>query len=333
MRDHYHLYGLGAALVDMEITVTDRDLTALAVPKGVMTLVDEQRQTELIDYLQDHLVASKRASGGSAANTVIAASYFGCKTFYSCKVANDDNGRFYLNDLAAAGVSTPDLRPPQGITGKCLVMITPDAERSMNTYLGISETLSKDELHPPAISAADYVYIEGYLVSSDTGRAAAIELRHRARDAQARTALSLSDPAMVQYFREGLLEMIGDGVDLLFCNRDEAMGFTGTHSLEGAAQALQDYCRTFAITCGADGALVFDGEHSYFVESPSVKAVDTNGAGDMFAGAFLWGITHGHDFETAGRFANLAAGKVVAQYGPRLRPEQHQELKREFFGS
>src|SRR5690625_5645573 len=102
----------------MEITVTDRDLTALAVPKGVMTLVDEQRQTELIDYLQDHLVASKRASGGSAANTVIAASYFGCKTFYSCKVANDDNGRFYLNDLAAAGVSTPDLRPPQGITGK-----------------------------------------------------------------------------------------------------------------------------------------------------------------------------------------------------------------------
>ena len=333
MRDHYHLYGLGAALVDMEITVSDRDLTALAVPKGVMTLVDEARQAELLNYLQDHLVASKRASGGSAANTVIAASYFGCRTFYSCKVANDDNGRFYLNDLAAAGVDTPDLRPPQGITGKCLVMITPDAERSMNTYLGISETLSKDELHAPAVATTDYVYIEGYLVSSDTGRAAAIELRRQARDAKALTALSLSDPAMVQFFREGLLKMIGDGVDLLFCNRDEAMGFTGTHDLESAAQALQDYCKTFAITCGAEGALVFDGDHSYFIESPPVKALDTNGAGDMFAGAFLYALAHGHDYQTAGRFANLAAGTVVTQYGPRLRPEQHQELKREFFGS
>src|SRR5690625_974591 len=115
MRDHYHLYGLGAALVDMEITVTDRDLTALAVPKGVMTLVDEQRQTELIDYLQDHLVASKRASGGSAANTVIAASYFGCKTFYSCKVANDDNGRFYLNDLAPLALAHPICAHPRAL--------------------------------------------------------------------------------------------------------------------------------------------------------------------------------------------------------------------------
>src|SRR5690625_5552039 len=111
---------------------------------------------------------------------------------------------------------------------------------------------------------------------------------------------------MGHYFREGRLDMIGDGLDLLFCNRDEAMGFPGTHSLYRAAQALQDYCRTFAITCGADGALVFDGELSYFVESPSVKAVDTNGPGDMFAGAFLWGIPHRHDYETAGRFANLA---------------------------
>jgi sugar/nucleoside kinase (ribokinase family) len=333
MRDHYHIYGIGAALVDMEITVSDRDLTAMAVTKGVMTLVDEKRQAELIDYLQDHLVASSRASGGSGANTVIAASYFGCSSFYSCKVADDDNGRFYLNDLAAAGVNAPDIRPPKGITGKCLVLITPDAERSMNTYLGISATLSKKELHPPAVSAADYVYIEGYLVSSDTGRAAAIELRHQARDRKALTALSLSDPAMVQFFREGLLEMIGDGVDLLFCNRDEAMGFTGTHDLESAAQALQDYCKTFAITCGADGALVFDGRHSYSIEAKPVKAIDTNGAGDMFAGAFLYAISHGHDYQTAGRFASLAAGKVVTQYGPRLRPEQHEELKREFFGS
>lgn len=334
MNDHYHIYGIGAALVDTEIAVSDQDLIAMAVTKGVMTLVDENRQAELIDYLADHLVASSRASGGSGANTVIAASYFGCRSFYSCKVADDENGRFYLNDITAAGVDYPEhLTPPEGITGKCLVMITPDAERSMNTYLGISATLSEAELHTPAIAAADYVYIEGYLVSSDTGRAAAIELRRRAQDQETLTALSLSDPAMVQFFRDGLLEMIGEGVDLLFCNREEAMGFTGTNDLESAAQSLQDYCKTFAITCGAEGALVFDGEHSYHIDAHPVKAIDSNGAGDMFAGAFIYAISHGHDYQTAGRFASLAAGMVVTQYGPRLRPEQHDQLKREFFGA
>src|SRR5690554_1134318 len=175
---HYHIYGIGAALVDTEIAVSDADLTAMAVAKGVMTLVDEPRQAQLIEYLSDHLVASHRASGGSGANTIIAASYFGCDNFYSCKVANDDNGRFYLQDIKDAGVDYPTHLPvADGITGKCLVMITPDAERSMNTFLGISETISVKELQPAAIAAAEYVYIEGYLVSSPTGRAAAIELR------------------------------------------------------------------------------------------------------------------------------------------------------------
>lgn len=333
MKDHYHIYGIGAALVDTEIQVSEDDLIAMAVAKGVMTLVDEPRQNELIDYLRDHLVHSKRASGGSGANTITAAGYFGCRNFYSCKVADDENGHFYLKDIKDAGVDYPaHLGKDDGITGKCLVMISPDAERSMHTFLGISATLSVNELDSEAIEAADYAYIEGYLVSSDTGRAAAIELRKRAEKRNTLTALSLSDPAMVQFFRDGLLEMIGDGVDLLFCNREEAMGFTGCNNLEEAAQSLQEYCRTFAITCGADGALVFDGEHSYHIDAEPVKAVDTNGAGDMFAGAFLYALSQGHGYDVAGRFASKAAGKVVTQYGPRLRPEQHQALKKDFFG-
>ncbi|MGD8175615.1 adenosine kinase [Marinimicrobium sp. ARAG 43.8] len=333
MTDHYHIYGIGAALVDTEIQVTDGNLRAMAVAKGVMTLVDEPRQHELMDYLQDHLVHSQRASGGSGANTIIAASYFGCRSFYSCKVADDENGAFYLNDIKDAGVDYPaHLGGAEGITGKCLVLITPDAERSMNTFLGISAELSVNELDTAAIDAADYVYIEGYLVSSDTGRAAAIALRQRAETRNTLTALSLSDPAMVQFFRDGLLEMIGNRVDLLFCNREEAMGFTGCDNLEDAAQSLQDYCRSFAITCGAEGALVFDGKHSYSIDAQAVEAVDSNGAGDMFAGAFLYALSQGHGYDTAGRFACLAASKVVSQYGPRLRPEQHQELKQAFFG-
>ncbi|WP_439136050.1 adenosine kinase, partial [Pseudomaricurvus sp.] len=260
----YHVYGIGAALVDTEIEVTDQDLTTLNIDKGVMTLVDEARQQELIEHLSDHLVASKRASGGSAANTIIAASYFGAKAFYSCKVASDDNGDFYLQDLSDAGVdSLPSNVRETGVTGKCLVMITPDAERTMNTYLGISETVSSRELSSTSIAASQYAYIEGYLVSSDTGRAAAIELRKQAEAKGVKTALSLSDPAMVEFFHDGLKEMLGDGVDLLFCNQAEALGFTRTQTLEEAMTALKKIARSFAITLGAEGALVVDGDNSW----------------------------------------------------------------------
>lgn len=328
----YHIYGIGAALVDTEITLTDADLTTMAIAKGVMTLVDEERQHALIHYLKDHLVASHRASGGSAANTIIAASYFGCRTFYSCKVANDDNGDFYLRDMKAAGVSTPShITPPPGITGKCLVMITPDAERTMNTFLGISETLSVNELDKNAIAQSQYVYIEGYLVTSPTGRAAAIELRKHAKANNTLTALSLSDPAMVQFFRDGLLEMIGDGVDMIFCNRDEALGFTQTSQLNDACDALKKYCARFAITCGSEGAVLFDGNSLITVPAETITPIDTNGAGDIFAGAFLYALTKGEDFKTAGKFANIAAAKVVTQFGPRLKPEQYNELRENFF--
>jgi sugar/nucleoside kinase (ribokinase family) len=333
MSKQYHIYGIGAALVDTEITVTDADLAAMKVDKGVMTLVDETRQRELIDYLSEHLVASHKASGGSAANTIIAASYFGCNNVYSCKVANDEHGEFYINDIKAAGVTYPNhITPPTGTTGKCLVMITPDAERTMNTFLGISETVSTAELDSDLIAKSEYAYIEGYLVTSTTGRAAAIELRKIAEANNTRTALSLSDPAMVQFFRDGLLEMIGEGVDLLFCNRDEAMHFTNTNNINDAATALKKYCKQFAITCGSDGALVFDGKESVQVEAKQVKAVDTNGAGDMFAGAFLYALSQGKDFKTAGEFASAAAAQVVSQFGPRLKAAQHAELNQQFFG-
>ncbi len=324
----YHVYAIGNALVDTEIEIADSDLARFAIDKGVMTLVDEQRQNELVDLLSDHLIASKRASGGSACNTVIAASYFGAKSFYSCKVANDENGDFYLNDLRNAGVDHNPNAAGNGITGKCLALVTPDAERTLNSFLGISETVSQEELSSDAIAQSHYVYLEGYLVTSPTGRAAAIELRKQAKANGTKTAMSLSDPAMVQFFRDGLLDMVGDGVDLLFCNEAEAMGFTETTSLEGAIEALKNYSSQFAITCGARGAIVFDGQSQSRIAPHPVKAIDTNGAGDMFAGAFLFAITQGYSFQKAGELASLASATVVSQFGPRLRPEQHAEIKK-----
>lgn len=327
---HYHIYGIGAALVDTEIEVTDADLEKLDIQKGVMTLADEQRQQEIISALSDHLVHSRRASGGSAANTIIAASYFGGKSFYSCKVANDENGEFYINDLRAASVDYHHNGVLEdGSTGRCLVMITPDAERTMITFLGKSESLSEAEIHPDVVPRSQYIYVEGYLVSSPTGRAAAVKLRELAEQHGVKTSLSLSDPSIVNFFGDGLHEMIGESVDLLFCNELEAMAFTKTDSVDAAADSLQRYARSFAITRGSKGSLLFDGKQMIDVAGFSVKPVDTNGAGDMFAGAFLYAISQGHDYETAGKLANRAAATLVTQYGPRLQADQHAKIKQQ----
>lgn len=323
----YHVYGLGAALVDTEIEVTDTDLAAMRVEKGVMTLVDEDRQHELLQHLSGHLVHSRRASGGSAANSIIGVAQFGGSTYYSCRVADDENGRFYLEDMQAAGVDCfQDRSCQQGITGKCLVMITPDAERTMNTFLGASAGLSVGDIEPDAILASEYLYLEGYLVTSPDGRAAAIRAREIAEQNGVKTALSFSDPGIVAHFKAGLQEMIGQRIDLIFCNEHEAMSWAGTDNLDAAIDELKQIARQFAITRGSAGALLFDGERTHHVDAFPVRAIDTNGAGDMFAGAFLYGITHGFDFPTAGKLASLSAATVVSDYGPRLSRAQQQQI-------
>jgi len=321
----YHVYGVGNALVDMEFEVEDDFLAKMKVDKGVMTLVDENRQHELINHLD--AFEGQKASGGSAANTIIAVSYFGGRAFYSCKVSSDELGDFYVADLKAAGVdSNLGEQRQDGVTGKCLVMVTPDAERTMNTFLGITENFSSDELDADAIAASEYLYIEGYLVTSETGRQAAIEARKIAEKAGIKTALTFSDPAMVQFFRDGLAEMIGDRVDLLFCNEAEAMSWSGSDNLEDAIEHLKTVANAFAITLGAKGALIFDGKNMIEIAAHEVKAIDSNGAGDMFAGAFLYAITHGHSFYEAGNIASLASSRVVSQFGPRLDAQEHKDI-------
>ena len=249
-------------------------------------------------------------------------------------MASDANGDFYLKDLEAAGVDHNWTIPREpGITGRCLVLISPDAERSMNSYLGISETMSPAQLVPSAIEDSMYVYIEGYLVTSPTGRAAAIQARQIAEAAGVKTSLSFSDPGMVEFFKDGLQDMLGErGVDLLFCNEVEAKTWSGSNDMDTTVEALKQVARSFAITRGARGALVFDGEQVIEIESHPVEAVDTNGAGDMFAGAFLYAVGAGHDHGQAGRFASLAAARIVSRFGPRLSASEHDAVHAEFFG-
>ena len=327
----YDVYGIGNALVDMEFEINPDFLEKMKVDKGLMTLVDQPRQTELLDNLDG--VVHKRSCGGSAANTIIGVSQYGGNAFYSCKVANDETGEFYYTDLIAHGVKTNlDDKRKDGVTGKCMVLVTPDADRTMNTFLGITETFSVDELRVEEIAKSKYVYLEGYLVTSPTGKPAAIKAREIAEKAGVKTALTLSDPNMVNFFAEGLSEMIGAGVDLLFCNEDEAMAYTKASSIEDAAEGLKKIAKTFAITLGADGALVFDGEKTFRVATDKVNPVDSNGAGDLFAASFLYAITQGKGFEEAARLACKAASVLVTQFGARLSTEQVSQIKKEVLG-
>ncbi|ACK65158.1 PfkB domain protein [Rippkaea orientalis PCC 8801] len=320
----YHVYGVGNALVDMEFEVTPQLLQELNIDKGVMTLVDEDRQNELITKLDGRL--GKQSGGGSAANTMVAISQLGGKGFYSCKVADDDHGNFYLQDLQDCGLDTNYHNGEQGTTGKCLVMVTPDADRTMNTFLGITANLSEQELVPEAIADAEYLYLEGYLVTSPTGKEAAIKAREIAQSSGVKTSFSLSDPNMVAFFKEGLLKMIGSGLDLVFANEAEALKMADTQDFSEAINYFKTIAKAFAITRGSQGSLVFDGQELIEVSPYPVQAIDTVGAGDMYAGAFLYGITHGMTYGQAGDLASRASSRIVTTYGARLTTEELKSL-------
>jgi fructokinase len=328
---HFDLYGLGNALVDTEYHISDELLVGLGVEKGMMTLIDDVQLAVLEEQLRNQGELKKQASGGSAANSLIAAANFGAKVFYSCKVADDELGAFYHQDLVDSGVATnlDQIREP-GTTGRCLVMVTDDAERTMNTFLGITGDLGAHEIDETALKASHMLYIEGYLASSDKAREAAIRAHQIAKEAGIQVALTFSDPAMVTYFKDQVSEMVGDGVDLLFCNEQEAMTWTGEESIESALTALSNTATQWVCTRGKDGATVFDGTQRFDIPGRVVTPVDTNGAGDMFAGAFLYGLSNDWGFEKSARFGVHTSGYLITQYGPRVALANHAVLLEEF---
>ncbi len=326
----FHVYGVGNALVDLEYEVPESLLGELNVDKGLMTLIEEDRHHELLDKLGSYV--SRPCGGGSAANTITAAAQLGSATYYSCKVAADSTGAYFLDDLTASGVTT-NLQHgalDEGHTGKCIVMVTPDAERSMNTFLGITRQISVVELDEAAIKDSEYVYIEGYLVPEINARAAAIKTREIARANGVKTSMTLSDPNMVNFFKDGLQEIIGDGLDMVFSNEEEARLMLGASTVEECIEGLKSISHQFAMTRGPKGAMVFDGTKLYDIPAKKVHALDTNGAGDIYAGAFLHGLTHGMRFVDCGELAGYAATKLVQQLGARLNKEQMTEVGKHF---
>ncbi len=328
----YDIYGLGNALVDTEFQVDDGYLRAHGIDKGHMTLVDETRLRTLLAGLADR--PAKRISGGSAANSVYAAQGFGTRTFYSCKVAEDHTGNHFLADLKEAGVQcNENARNSSGTSGECLILVTPDAERSMNTFLGISSALSEAEVDSAALRQSRFFYVEGYLSSNTSSLRAAVAAKSQAEAASVKTAVSLSDTSMVVHFRDGLEQILGNGVDQLFCNEEEALSWARTDRLDVAIHELKDIARVCNITLGSAGSLsVIDGKQTA-VAGYQVRAVDTNGAGDIYAGAYLAMICKGQEPIYATRFANFAAAQLVTHIGARLpKISGYQQLLAKFNG-
>ncbi len=318
----FDVYGLGNALVDMEYRIEDGFLQRHGIAKGHMTLVEEALLDALADDLAD--VTPQRMSGGSAANTIIAIQGFGARTFYSCKLADDETGDYFLEDLGEAGVATNPNAKGQagdgvGKSGRCLVLVTPDAERTMNTFLGISNQLAVAEIDEEALAQARYYYVEGYLSSSPDSMRAAVECRELAERSGVKTVVSLSDPSIIEFFRDELEKILGNGVDHLFCNEEEALAWAKTDRLDIAIRELKDIAGALNITLGSRGSLAVGAHSEHTAPGYPVDAVDTNGAGDIYAGACLYGWCVDMAPDQAAAFGNFAAATLVQRYGARLK--------------
>ena len=312
----HDVYAVGNALVDIQARVPDQLVVDLGYPKGGMALVDDGAQQGVLDALAH--ADLNRCPGGSAANTVMGIADFGGKAAYAAKVGDDDLGGFYAGDIRDRGVAfdTPPLAGGQ--TGTSVILISPDGERTMCTNLAASATLGPDDVDEAAVKASKMVYVEGYLWTGDSTRAAAERTIELAKANGVKVAFTVSDPFLIAGFRDDFLKLVEGPVDLLFCNLEEARSLTGEDDPVDCAAAVHRHAADVALTLGGEGSLLMHGGTAIPVEGVSTDVVDTTGAGDMYAAGVLYGLTNGLDWAASGRLASFAAARVVGQMGARL---------------
>ncbi len=320
----YDVYGVGNSLVDIQAHVSDQFLDSLGYPKGGMTLVDEPTQMSVLDRLDGTPVT--RCAGGSAANTIMGIVDFGGIAAYAAKTASDEIGNFFLQDMRKLGVRI-EVPSIDGQTGTCVILITDDAERTMLTNLGVSAQLSEEDIEEDEIARSKYVYIEGYLFTGQSTKKAALKAIELAKKHDVKVAFTVSDPFLIDLFRDEFWQLIEGPVDLLFCNLEEARSLTGKEDAIDCAHEIHQHSESVAMTLGANGSIImFDGT-AIPIEGVPTHAIDTTGAGDMYAAGVLYGITNGLNWHDAGHLASHAASRVVSQLGARLaKPFTQEEI-------
>lgn len=315
MDKRFDVFGMCNALFDIQAEVHDETLAELALPKGTMLLLEEKQQRQIVPRIYTQIVNTE--AGGSGANTMIGIALLGGRACYTSRVGNDEHGDLYRQGLEAKGVQ-PNLSIGEGETGISLILVTPDAERTMCTYLGRSRDLRRDDIRVDDLRASRYLYITGYLWDTDNQKEAVLFAMQEANKAGVKVALSLSDPFCVERHKEDFRRLLRDHVDVLFANAQEAQAMTDTENVHDAARLLAQYSDIVAITRDEQGSLIRRGVEMHEIPAHPVRAVDTTGAGDMYAAGLLYGLTQQLPLAVAGRIASYAAAQVVAQLGPRL---------------
>jgi sugar/nucleoside kinase (ribokinase family) len=325
MQEH-DVVGIGNAIVDIIARCDDAFLARHGCRKGSMQLVDAAAASRLYGEMG----SAKEISGGSVANTMVGIASFGGRAGFIGKTADDQFGQVFGHDIRAAGVTftTPPAAKGSEPTGQCLVLVTPDGQRTMNTFLGVSPQLGGGEVDAGLIASARIVYLEGYLFDRPEAKAAFRQAAEIAAQAGRQVALSLSDPFCVDRHRPEFLELIRTSVDILFANEAEVTSLYQTGSFEEAANRAQGDTRLAALTRSEQGSVILSqGKSIAIPAAPVAEVVDTTGAGDLYAAGFLFGIASGRSLEVAGRLGSLAAAEIISHIG--ARPESKlQDLAR-----
>ena len=311
----FDVLAIGNAIVDVIAQADEAFLTRHQVPKGIMSLIDSERAESLYEAMGPGI----EMSGGSAGNTVAGVAALGGRAAYVGKVRDDWLGKVFTHDIRAAGVRFDTVMAEQGPpTARSLILVTPDAERSMNTYLGACVELGPDVVDPQVVAEAKVTYLEGYLWDPAGGKSAFRNASRLAHASGRRVALSLSDPFCVDRYRDEFRDFVGEGVDILFANEEEICSLYQAPDFDAALQAVRGHCEIAVLTRGVHGSVVVAGDEVHVIDAETVaKVVDTTGAGDLFAAGLLFGVTNGRDLPAAARIGSLAAAEVVTHYGAR----------------
>jgi sugar/nucleoside kinase (ribokinase family) len=320
---------IGNALVDTVFKVEHSLISELGLEIDQMTLSSAEEHAPIIDRLIASGADTVSDCGGSATNSLVAAASFGAKCFHTCKVSDDQDGVKYLESLKEAGVGHKgNMASANTIpTGKCLILVTPDAKRTMTTALNVSSLMDDDDLDLNQIANSKIFYIEGYMVTSEENYKVTLQaLNHLQNFPDVKIAFSLSDPGIVMGFKDKFHEMESYGLDYIFGNDDEAMAFVDAENIDEAFIKLQEKPYTSIITMGEKGSSVITNDEIIHTPKVNINPVDTNGAGDMFAGSFLYALLQDRDLRSCAEFANYGASKVVETFGPRLTEEGYREV-------
>ena len=311
----YDVVGIGNALVDVISHAADDFLAEHGLVKGWMDLVDTERAVQLYQALG----SAVEMSGGSAANTMCGVASFGGAAAYLGKVSDDDLGRVFGHDLLAVGVQfKPGDHRNEVPTGRCIIVVTPDAERTMNTYLGASSLLAISDVDDDAVSGGRVLYMEGYLYDRPEAKQAFRHAAGIAHGAGRMVSLTLSDSFCVDRHRDDFLSLVADEVDLLFGNEAELLALYRTDSFDAAVESLREHCPLAAITVGARGSIIVTEDELVTVPAvPVRRVIDTTGAGDLYAAGFLHGLTIGRPLAECGQLGSIAAAEVISHVGPR----------------